>query len=64
VQFLGSSQQNFCSDSDCGYQYFRTRQKIYKIYQFCGYQEQLRMLEEKGKAYELKEVKENEFEEQ
>jgi len=52
--FLGSCQQNFCPDSECGYHYFRMKQKIYKIYQFSGYKTELERLEIEGKNYVMK----------
>jgi hypothetical protein len=60
--FLGSSQQNFCSDSDCGYDYFKTRQRIYKVFQFGDYKSELLKLEEQGKDYVMKVEKNDEDE--
>jgi hypothetical protein len=56
---MGSSQQKFCSDSDCAQEFNKTRQKIYKIYQFGDYKTEIQKLEQLGKDYEFMKVKEN-----
>jgi len=63
VEFMGSSQQKFCSDSDCAQEFNKTRQKIFKIYQFSDYRSELLKLEEQGKNYVMK-VKKNDESEQ
>jgi len=62
VEFLGNSQQNFCSDSDCAQEFNKTRQKIFKIYQFSDYRSELLKLEEQGKNYVMVEEKNDESE--
>jgi len=60
VEFLGNSQQNFCSDSDCAQEYNKAKQRIFKVYQFSDYRSELAKLEEQGKNYVMKvEEKEN-----